>query len=93
MKEIGLKDACKTCIEQLFYGTRSEPSKVVDDAGPYILLDEVREAIKLMKEGKSPEPDNINTEFIKHLDDDSVTWMISVFNRIFISGKIPHDWP
>ncbi|GJQ81789.1 hypothetical protein Trydic_g332 [Trypoxylus dichotomus] len=60
----------------LFYDTRSEPAVVVDDTGPYIPIDEGMEAIKLMKEGKLPGPDNISTEFLKHLDDNSFipTW-------------------
>ncbi|GJQ74675.1 hypothetical protein Trydic_g21527 [Trypoxylus dichotomus] len=77
-----LKNAWKTYIDQLFYGTRPEPPEIVDDTGPYILADEVTEAIKLEK--KSPGPDNINTEFLKLLDVDSVRWMTSMFNRIHI---------
>ncbi|GJQ86393.1 hypothetical protein Trydic_g10304 [Trypoxylus dichotomus] len=71
---------------------RPESPEVVDDTGPYIPFDEVAEAIKSMKERKSSGPNNINTEFLKLLDDDSVTWITSVFNRIYTSGKIPQDW-
>ena len=37
--------------------------------GPPILTDKVRSAIKHMKHGKAPGPDNINIEMIKGMED------------------------
>ncbi|GJQ72373.1 hypothetical protein Trydic_g3456 [Trypoxylus dichotomus] len=86
-----LKDECKTYIEQLFYDTRPEPPEIGDDTEPYILVNEVTKARKLMKEGKSPGPDNVTIEFLKLLDEDNVRWVTSVINRVYTSAKIPHE--
>ena len=48
-----LKGTWKMYIDQLFDDTRSDPPKITDNTGPYILVDETRAAIKSMKKGKS----------------------------------------
>ncbi|GJQ76959.1 hypothetical protein Trydic_g15155 [Trypoxylus dichotomus] len=62
-----LKDAWKTYIEQLFYDTKPEPPKLVNEMEPYIIVDEVTKAIKAMQEVKLPGP-----KFLKLLNDDTV---------------------
>lgn len=82
----------KTHIEQLFYDTRHESPDVKDNTGSDILINEGRTAIESMKKGKSPGL-NTNADFLKLFDEDSVRWLTDdVFNKIYCSEKIPHEW-
>ncbi|KAH1000011.1 hypothetical protein HUJ04_008234 [Dendroctonus ponderosae] len=63
--------AWRKYIQHLFNDTRPEPPELADTTGSDILIDEVDAAIKSMKEGRSPGPDNINAEFLNLLGDDS----------------------
>lgn len=55
-----------------------------DGTGPDVLIDDLRIPVKFMKEGKSPEPDNIKTEFLKFLDEDSVRCLIKYMDLVRI---------
>lgn len=87
-----IKNTWKSYIEQLFYDDRPNPPQTNYETGPRILVEEVQNAIKNMKEGKASGPDNIQTEFLKLLDEDNVKWLTSLFNRIYDCGSIPKEW-
>lgn len=53
---------------------------------------EVQAAINAMKDGKAPGPDKINAEFFKLLNEDKVKWLTLVFNYVYNSGNVPHEW-
>ena len=61
-------------------------------SGPTILLSEVQAAINGMKEGKAAGPDNIHVEFVKLLNEKGLQKITNLFNKIYSSGNIPHDW-
>uniref|UniRef100_A0A8D8VTC7 Craniofacial development protein 2 n=1 Tax=Cacopsylla melanoneura TaxID=428564 RepID=A0A8D8VTC7_9HEMI len=83
----------KEYIETLFHDTRpEEPLELSDGSGPTILADEVRAAIKQLKQGKAAGPDQILSEFFKLFDDISIKWITQIFNRIYDTGKLPKDW-
>lgn len=71
---------------------RGDPKQITCVTGPYITEDEVRVTISLMKDGKMAGPDGIQSEILKLLDDDAITWITSIFNQIYDSGKIPREW-
>lgn len=57
-----------------------------------IMIEEVERAMAQIKKDKSPGPDNIYGEFLKLLDEEGVSWLTNLFNRIYTSGVIPQIW-
>jgi hypothetical protein len=57
-----------------------------------IMIEEVVRAMAQIKKDKSPGPDNIYGEFLKLLDEEGVSWLTKLFNRIYNSGSLPHIW-
>ena len=59
--------------------------------GPPLLKDEVRQALKKMKNGKAPGPDKICIEMITSLEEFGLDLITSFLNRIYTTGQIPDD--
>lgn len=79
-------------IEDLFRDERGEKPNIRKNMdGPEITTEEVKAAIKNMKTGKSPGPDEIAVEMIKALDEFGVTKVTELANKIYQSGSIPDD--
>lgn len=53
--------------------------------------DEVREALKQMKNGKAIGPDNIPSEFWKCMGEKAVQWLTELFNHIAVTS-MPNEW-
>jgi hypothetical protein len=53
---------------------------------------EVNDALKRMKGGKTMGPDGIPIEMWRTLGDVAIVWLTKLFNLIFQSNKIPHEW-
>ena len=51
--------------------------------------EEVKEALRKMKNGKAVGPDNILVEVWKSLGEDGVAWLTDFFNVIFKTGRMP----
>lgn len=62
------------------------------ERSPKILKSEVQNVIKHGKQGKATGPDDIYVESIKLLDDENIGVLVQLFNDIYESGQIPHDW-
>jgi hypothetical protein len=78
-------------IEQL-YEDISRPKRVPDFSQMEnlpIMIEEVVRAIAQIKKDKSPGPDNIYGEFLKLIDEEGVSWLTKLFNRIYTSGELP----
>ena len=54
--------------------------------------EEVKEALRKMKNGKAVDPDNIPVEVWKSLGEDGVVWLTDFFNVIFTTAKMPQKW-
>ena len=68
-------------------------SSVVDeflDSG--ISEEEVKAAIRHLKNNKSPGPDGIMSEILKALDTAIVPFLVKYFNKLFSSGLYPTEW-
>jgi hypothetical protein len=53
---------------------------------------EVKDALKRMKGGKAMSPDGIPIEVWRTLGDVTIVWLTKLFNIIFRSNKMPHEW-
>ncbi|GFS01962.1 LINE-1 retrotransposable element ORF2 protein [Elysia marginata] len=81
-------------IEELFNDNRKEYMYDVmkrNFAGPPILKDEVRAAIRKMKSGKATGPDKISEELIEALEDYGIEKTTNLLNEIYDTGQIPTD--
>ena len=63
----------------------------VDDNNT-ILREEVEEAVKALKRGKSPGIDNIPGELVQAGGEDMITVLTNICNRVWKSGKWPKSW-
>lgn len=87
------KHIWKTYLENLYYDFRAQKEpKIEDRTDPDILLDEVKSAIKQLKEGKASGSDQIHSEFIRLLDDEKIKWIAVIFISVYESGIIHEDW-
>ena len=59
----------------------------------YIISEkEIKNAIKVMKNGKSVGHDMIKNEMIKHGQDSLIRPLLKLFNLVLNSGYYPHEW-
>lgn len=54
--------------------------------------DEIKTAIKKLKNGKAPGLDNITTEILKPLIEEEMNIFKEIFNQIIKTGNIPKSW-
>ena len=76
------------------YGDENRDDEFVfynNQEGPPLLKDEVRQALKKMKNGKAPGPDKICIEMITSLEEFGLDLITSFLNRIYTTGQIPDD--
>ncbi|GFR85819.1 transposon TX1 uncharacterized 149 kDa protein [Elysia marginata] len=79
-------------IEELFNDNSKEYDEMKRNfAGPLILKDEVRAAIRKMKSGKATGPDKISVELIEALEDYGIEKTTNLLNEIYDTGQIPTD--
>ena len=71
--------------------TRPEPEEFENPEGPEILIDEVKNAIKHLKENKAPGEDGITGEQLKALDEESLKILTDILNDIYNTRIIPND--
>ena len=60
-------------------------------AGPPIMKDEVREAMRKMKTGKATGPDGLSIELIEALEEFGIEKATTLLNEIYDTGQIPVD--
>ena len=81
-------------ISELYHDERGDKPPIMKNFdGPPIMKDEVRKAVKLMKNGKTAGPDKITVEMIESLDEfgmDNIM-LTDFLNAIYDSGEIPSD--
>nr|GEY08511.1 retrovirus-related Pol polyprotein LINE-1 [Tanacetum cinerariifolium] len=54
--------------------------------------EEVRDALQRMGRNKAVGPDQIPIEAWRCLEDKGVKWLTCLFNKIFLSAKMPDEW-
>ena len=54
--------------------------------------EEVRKAIQMLKNNKSPGMDGITSEMLKVGGEETVQWMCQLCNQVWNSGVVPEDW-
>jgi hypothetical protein len=57
-----------------------------------ITITELQKILGKVKNHKAPGPDNIPAEAYKWMDEDSLTQLAALFNRILHTGQIPTEW-
>ena len=79
-------------IQELFDDDRlPKPNIRKNIEGPSIMKDEVRQAIKSMKNNKATGPDEIAAEMIQSLDELGIDVITKLINEIYDTGEIPED--
>ncbi|KAG7470479.1 hypothetical protein JOB18_047048 [Solea senegalensis] len=71
---------------------RVEEVTTVNHEVAEISKDEVRGALKRMKNGKAVGPDDIPVEVWKCLGEEAVEFLVRLFNRILESEGMPEEW-
>uniref|UniRef100_A0A8D8SXR8 Craniofacial development protein 2 n=1 Tax=Cacopsylla melanoneura TaxID=428564 RepID=A0A8D8SXR8_9HEMI len=87
-----IKETWKNYVEELFADQRNEHEIPNTMTGPDILVQEVEAAIRSMKDGKAPGPDEVQTEILKLLEENFIIELTNIYNNIYNSGIIPHHW-
>lgn len=83
----------KSYIEKLFHSDRALDHQAKSaESGPIITINEVKLAIKRAKSGKVVGLDEIPSEIIKILEEETIQLMTAWFNKIYETGTIPNDW-
>lgn len=83
----------KNYVEELFDDERQKPDLNRDgDEGPEITKAEIKYAIKTIKTGKAPGPDELPSEILKLVEDESMDTLVDLFNLIYKKGIIPKEW-
>ena len=79
-------------IGELFEDNRKEHDMMKKNfAGPPIMKDEVREAMRKMKTGEATGPDGLSIELIEALEEYGIEKVTTLLNEIYDTGQIPVD--
>lgn len=60
--------------------------------GNEIKMEELKEAIQRLKNGKAPGNDKITTEMVKNMGEEGRQFLLEILNKIWEEEKIPSDW-
>ena len=75
------------------YSENEGESSVVDEfLDSDVSKEEVKAAIRHLKNNKSPRPDSIMSEILKALDTAIVPFLVKYFHKLFSSGLYPTEW-
>lgn len=87
------RDAWMRYVEETFRDERRNATNNTDcRTGPLFTTEEVRTAIRGIKDGKTTGPDNFYSEFLKLMDDNGIKWLTKIFNNIYNTGEVPQSW-
>ena len=78
-------------ITELYDDNREEMPQFTVTSGESIMKEEVTKALKAMKNGKAPGPDELSTEALKAIDEYNIDIITDLCNTIYNSGFIPVD--
>lgn len=63
-----------------------------NDINKPFTIDEINTAINSLKDKKSPGPDNITPEIIKNLPENTIKYLLSIYNHIWTNNVFPEKW-
>jgi len=87
------KQVWEEYIEKLFQDVRAEEHNAMDStSGPEIVESEVMYAVRQLRNGKAPGPDNICGELLKLIEGKGITMLTKLFNKVYLSGNLPIEW-
>ncbi|XP_044760185.1 uncharacterized protein LOC123317645 [Coccinella septempunctata] len=69
-----------------------KPENVDDYEGGRITMEELKQAIKTLKNGKAPGCDKITSEIIKNLGNNGLENLLRISERVWKEEIIPEDW-
>ena len=79
-------------IGELFEDNRKEHDVMKKNfAGPPIMKDEVREAMRKMKTGKATGPDGLSIELIEALEEYGIEKVTTLLNEIYRAARLPSN--
>ena len=78
-------------ITELYEDHREQMPKFEVTSGESIMKDEIRKALKSMKDGKTTGPYELPAEALKALDEHNIEIITSLCNIIYNSGMIPTE--
>ena len=67
-------------------------NKCSDDMKMTISSEEIIAAIRSIKEGKAPGPDEVSTSFLLGCEQKMLNPLFIIFNKSFDEGKLPEMW-
>ena len=80
-------------IKSLFSDERKDILETKNEmTGPAILKSEIERVISLSKNRKACGPDEIPAELVKLIDSKNINIIVTLFNQIYDTGRIPEDW-
>lgn len=77
-------------MQEELQGNDEDISK--DEEQDDITKDELIQALKKLKNGKSPGEDKITAEMLKNMGEQAVQMLLKLFHKIQQQAKIPNDW-
>ena len=78
-------------ITELYEDHREQMPKFEVTSGTSIMKEEIQKALKLIKDGKATDPDELPAEALKALDEDNIEIITALCNIIYSSGMIPTE--
>ena len=79
-------------IKDLFHDEGVQETVILSaQTGPSILKDEVHWALRQMKTGKAPGPDEICVEMLLALEEEGINMLWQICNRVYESGIFPRQ--
>ena len=66
--------------------------EIIGEEDRPIVIEEIREALKKMKNGKAAGEDLIPTEILKNIGEEGLEWVLDLLNKCWNEGKTPEDW-
>lgn len=70
----------------------TERERQIDNNESNITIEELTDAIRELKNGKSPGADKITAEMVKAMGERGTNLLLEIFKRIWIEERIPKEW-
>ena len=71
---------------------RTEEPEVVNEEVNCVSREEVKNALKRMKKGKTVRPDELPVEVWKCVGEMGIEFLTRLFNRLFMGERMPEEW-